>query len=64
MTGQEFAQALARLGWSQAEISRRLGVHQNTSSRWHLAGPPGYVAEYLRVMELASRIMEAPHDRR
>jgi len=29
-----------------------------------MAGPPGYVAEYLRVMELANRIMEAPHDRR
>lgn len=62
MTGQEYKAALARLGWSQAELGRRLGVHANTVINWGRDGPPGHVVEYLRVMELARQMLEPPRD--
>ena len=36
---------LAGLGWSKGELSRRLGIHRNTISRWKVI--PGYVEAYL-----------------
>ena len=60
MTGEEFKAALKRLKWSQAELGRRLGVHANTVTAWANEGPPGHVAEYLRVMELARQMLEKP----
>lgn len=57
MTPQELRLALGALHWSQAELSRRLGVHVNTVTNWATDGVPGYVAEYLRVMALAAQIV-------
>ncbi|MBW8464857.1 helix-turn-helix domain-containing protein [Acidovorax sp.] len=55
--------ALKRLGWSQAELGRRLGVHVNSVTNWANEAPPVYVVEYLRVCELARQILERPsHD--
>jgi transcriptional regulator with XRE-family HTH domain len=49
-------EALERLGWSKAELCRRLGLHRNTPSRWK-DGVPRYVAEYLRVSLLAKEML-------
>lgn len=51
MNVDEFKAALDFLGWSQAELARRLGLHYNSVSKWVSSGNiPDYVAEYLRVM--------------
>jgi transcriptional regulator with XRE-family HTH domain len=34
MTGTEFIQALAELGWKQTDFCGRTGLHRNTTSRW------------------------------
>lgn len=56
MTPVELDEALDRLGWSKAELCRRLGLHRNTPSRW--SEVPRYVAEYLRVSLLAREITD------
>lgn len=52
--------ALKRLDWSQADLSRRLGVHVNTVSGWATGklAVPDYVEEYLRVCVLAKEVLE------
>ena len=57
MTPTELEEALERLGWSKAELCRRLGLHRNTPSRWK-EGVPRYVAEYLRVSLLAKEMLD------
>lgn len=53
--------ALERMGWSQANFGRRLGVHVNTVTNWAQAPEiPSHVAEYLRVCELARQMLERP----
>lgn len=47
-TPAELNQALSSLGWSRAELCRRLGLHRNTPGGWR-ASVPQYVAEYVRV---------------
>lgn len=42
-------QALDVLGWSQAELARRLDVHENTVLGWKATGAPGYAQAYLRL---------------
>lgn len=42
-------QALDVLGWTQAELSRRMGVHENTVAQWKALGMPDYAAAYLRL---------------
>lgn len=37
------------LGWSQAELARRLGVHVNTVSAWTKGSPPRYATAYLEL---------------
>ena len=52
-------EALRCLGWSQADLSRRMGVHVNTVTLWATGRGvvPGYVREYLRVMVLAKEMV-------
>ena len=50
MTGEEFKAALADLGWKQADLCRKLDITKNTASAWATKAPPGWAAEYLRVM--------------
>jgi transcriptional regulator with XRE-family HTH domain len=45
----DFEGFLVELGWSQAELGRRLGVHPNTILRWKREGCPKVVLEYLRL---------------
>lgn len=45
--------SLLVLGWSRAELARRLGVHRNTADLWATKGPPKYARAYL---ELAVRV--------
>lgn len=47
MTGEEMKQALAALGWKQADLARKMGVHRNTVSGWAADGAPLWVSEYL-----------------
>ena len=51
---------LARLGWTGAELGRRLGVSGNTVSLWRTekVPVPGYAVEYLRVMVLAKEMLD------
>lgn len=61
-------QALDELGWSQAELSRRLGVHENTVIQWKALGMPEYAQAYLRlaidVRALADGLGPQPRTRR
>jgi len=47
MTGEEMKQALAALGWKQADLARKMGAHRNTVSGWAADGAPLWVSEYL-----------------
>ncbi|MFZ5783987.1 MAG: helix-turn-helix domain-containing protein [Pseudomonadota bacterium] len=55
----EFSAALKALGWSKAELARRLGIHPNSVSKW--ASPPQYAMAYLRqslgIKDLADRLV-------
>lgn len=55
MTSEELRAALIKLGWSQVRLARRLGVAPDTVIRWTngRTPTPQYVAEYLRVVNLA-----------
>lgn len=53
MTPDEFAAALAALGWKQSDFCRKVGVTPNTPSRW-IAGTtpiPPWVPAYLGAMQ-------------
>ena len=53
----DFQGQLELLGWSQAELARRLGIHQNTITKWRNE-PPKYAAEYLKVCVMAKRMAD------
>lgn len=63
MHDTELKIALRELGWSQADLARRVDCEQATVSRWATGRQPvpAYVAEILRVMLLAKQILEAPN---
>ncbi len=60
MQGQELRETLRALGWSQAKLASKLGLHVNTVSQWAVGDVPvpGYAIEYLRVLVLAHEIMK------
>lgn len=44
------ADDLRELGWTSGELSRRLGVHRNTVSKWMTKGKvPRYCEAYLEL---------------
>lgn len=52
--GKALRSDLKSIGWSQGELSRKLGVGQDTVSRW-VTGKcevPGYAIEYMRVVKI------------
>lgn len=52
MTPTEFDEALAELGWSGAEFTRRVDLVPNTVWRWRKGTTPipGWVGEYLAAL--------------
>lgn len=60
MNATELKRRLAALRWSQKALAQRLSVDQDTVSRWCTGktAVPGYVAEYLRVIDLAKGIID------
>lgn len=46
MTVDDLSRTLAELGWSKAELCRRLGLSKDAPRRW-ISGPPKYVVAYL-----------------
>lgn len=65
MTPDELASALAELGWSQAELGRRLGMAPDTVSRWATGRVPmpvwltAHMGLLLELRELHGRYISA-----
>lgn len=57
MTKPEMRDILSELGWSQAELSRRLNIRPSTVAQWPEKKIPGPAAAYLRVKLLAHRMV-------
>lgn len=53
MTPEQFADALAALGWKQSDFCRKTGVSPNTPSRWvtDKTPIPAWVPAYLGAMQ-------------
>ena len=51
---------LSRLGWTGAELARRLGVDPDTVSRWRRrkVPVPGYASAYLALATKAKGMLE------
>lgn len=56
----DLAAVLLALGWNQADLARRLGVHRNTVSAWATGKVeiPGPVLAYLDLAVKASRLLK------
>lgn len=60
MTGLQLRSELKDLGWSQRVLSEKLGVGQDTVSRW-ITGKvdvPAYATEYLRLVKLIKSLSD------
>lgn len=60
MDGDEFKDALRRLGFTHSTFARGLGLTSRTVQRWLVSGPPEHVAYFLRA--LTSQFVPAPHE--
>ncbi len=49
--------SLKHLGWTKAELCRRLGLSKDAPRRW-IEGPPQYVKEYIRVCSLLKAALD------
>jgi transcriptional regulator with XRE-family HTH domain len=47
-SGFDWQRAISQLGWSKAELARRMGIHVNTVGAWPSRGAPTYVEGFLR----------------
>jgi transcriptional regulator with XRE-family HTH domain len=56
MTGDEFAQGLAALGWRQVEFADKTGTSASTINRWvgGYVPVPGWAAAHLRLLLAAA----------
>jgi transcriptional regulator with XRE-family HTH domain len=52
MTAEQFKDALARIGWSQADFAERAGLTRPTVSRWAtgFAPPPPWAGAWLETL--------------
>ena len=57
MTGDEFAQGLAALGWRQVEFADKTGTSASTINRWvgGYVPVPGWAAAHLRLLLAADQ---------
>lgn len=57
MTGEEFSQALADLGWRQVEFAARTGTSPDTINRWANGRQPipAWAAAHLRLLLAADQ---------
>lgn len=64
MTGEQFAKALADLGWRQVEFAAKTGVAPDTVNRWiHDRQPiPAWAAAHLRLLLDAAEFSRAHVD--
>lgn len=65
MNAKELRSAIKTLGWSQAELGRRVDAYPTTVSRWMTTdrvpgGVAAYVNLFLKVRELAEVTSQAP----
>lgn len=64
MNADELRNTLRSLGWKQADLARKAGVHRTTVQAWATEGPPPWVAEYLgalvAIQTLHARFVLAP----
>lgn len=51
MTGQEYRDAIAKLGLTQVEAGQFFCASERTARRWVHEGPPELVARLLQMME-------------
>lgn len=59
MNAEDLRKALKDLGWSQAELARRLGREPHTITEWMYRGEvPAYASAYLRAVVMAKRIVD------
>ena len=58
MSPNELQTVLMELGWSQAELSRRVNVHPNTVTRWMRVGCSGPEVGYLKLRVHLKRMEE------
>jgi transcriptional regulator with XRE-family HTH domain len=54
----EMLRLLDRIGWSQAEFSRRAGVHVNTVTNWAKTEAPKLALEFLRLRAKLKELSE------
>jgi transcriptional regulator with XRE-family HTH domain len=61
MTADEVRTERLRLGFSQAELARELGVHPQTISNWEcdVQTPPGLLPLALKYLDLRARLAGA-----
>lgn len=60
MTGDEFKDRLRRLGRTQIELAREIGVSRRSVHHWAERGPPAYVVYVLSLIERCGRPSEPP----
>jgi len=60
MDGDEFKEAIRRLGFTHSSFARGLGLTSRTVQRWVVSGPPEHVAYFLRAM--TRQFVPEPHD--
>ncbi|NDG51026.1 MAG: XRE family transcriptional regulator [Rhodospirillales bacterium] len=64
MTPEQLRTTLRSIGWKQADLARKAGVHRTTVATWCAEGPPPWVAEYVgalaAIAELHQRFVAAP----
>ena len=59
MTAPELKEHLKYLGWSQAELARRVTVDKNTVTRWMKSGViPGATAAFVEIKVKARKMGE------
>lgn len=60
ISAEDVRAAIERLGWTQRELSRRLGVHVNTAHGWCVSGGPAWLGVHLRLLVSLADLVNGP----